>query len=218
VKVLIVGDEPPVLGALVPAFVGEGHSVEVCPDAATVVARARFEGFDLLVVCSMRGGVDAAAIGRRVRNLGRTEPMLLVLDAGNEAAAADALDAGFDDAQASTFDAAEVLARAVALVGRLASDTRLRAGALEVDRVQRRAWLHGGVLPLTAREFELLVFLVEHAGRVVSPTELLARLRRTEASPTSNLLQVHVSRLREKLGDYASHVETVRGMGYRLRA
>jgi DNA-binding response OmpR family regulator len=218
VKALIVGDDPAVVASLVGALVMEGHSADVCPDAATVLRAARSSAFDLLVVARTAEALDALALVRRVRAFGRAEPVVMVAGNGDDdGARLEALDAGVDEVVTSPFDPRGVVARGAALLARAAGVVRLRSGALDMDRVSREAWLEGRALSLTSREYEILAFLLEHVGRVVSAAELLARVWRSEDAPSSNLVQVHVSRLREKLGAYATHLETVRGAGYRLR-
>jgi DNA-binding response OmpR family regulator len=102
-------------------------------------------------------------------------------------------------------------------VRRSAGLTRLAVGPLELDRVGRRAILRGLPVELTPKEFSLLLHLAHRAGRVVTRSELLAQVWDLRFDTGTNLLDVHVSRLRQKLGDHGAMIETVRGYGYRLR-
>ena len=115
------------------------------------------------------------------------------------------------------FEVEELVARVHALLRRAAGHGALRFGALALDRLRHEARLGGQPLELTPREFALLLHLAHHADHVVTRSELLTRVWSTPFDPGSNLVEVHISRLRDKLGEYAWMVDTVRGKGYRLR-
>jgi DNA-binding response OmpR family regulator len=125
------------------------------------------------------------------------------------------VDAGADDFAAAPIQAAELVVRVRAALRRAAIRSA-RWGPLEIDRFQRAARLRGRALSLTAREYALLACLVEAAGRALSRTELVGKVW-GRYDPSSNLLEVHLSRLRDKLGDDAQIIETIRRAGYRLR-
>ncbi|HEX8952195.1 MAG TPA: response regulator transcription factor, partial [Polyangia bacterium] len=124
---------------------------------------------------------------------------------------------GADDYVVKPFEVEELLARVHALLRRSSGHAQLRLGPLELDRGGRRALLDGDPLDLTAREFALLLHLAHRSDRVVTRTELLSQAWSVRLDPESNVVEVHISRLRDKLGKYQWMIETVRGKGYRLR-
>jgi DNA-binding response OmpR family regulator len=128
-----------------------------------------------------------------------------------------ALRAGADELLSIPFEAEELVVRAFTLVRRASSvPGQARAGAFVVNFALRQLSVDGRIIPLTLREFDVLAALIERAGEVVTRKELAARIAST-ASSESNIVDDHVSRLRDKLGAHASAIETVRGIGYRFR-
>jgi DNA-binding response OmpR family regulator len=127
----------------------------------------------------------------------------------------EVLAAGADDFSTLPFDAREVVTRVRASMKRVASNARARYGSVVVDRVRRIALVRGRQIPLTPRECALLASLVEARGGVVS-REALYRALSPDNARMSNVVEVHLSRLRDKLGDDAAMIETVRSVGYRL--
>lgn len=128
-----------------------------------------------------------------------------------------ALDAGADDFVFRPLHAKELVARVKAVSRRVAGRFRLTWNGLTIDRAHQTVHLRDQPLSLTAREYALLVCLVEADGNTVTRTELLSRVWRHKRDPESNLVEVHLSRLRDKLGPDATMIETVRRGGYRVR-
>jgi two-component system OmpR family response regulator len=127
------------------------------------------------------------------------------------------LEAGADDYMVKPFEVDEFVARVRALLRRASGFTALRCGDLELDRVARQAKLGGAELTLTNREYRLLLHLLHRADRIATRSDLLAHVWDMHFDPGSNLVEVHISRLRDKFADRSWMIETVRGVGYRLR-
>ncbi len=152
---------------------------------------------------------------RQLRAVAYEGTIIAVVRARKEGAFA--LDSGADDFVAVPVDANELAARIHAALRRHRERWRTVWDGFELDRARRSATLRGKPLPLTPREYDLLSVLVKAAGAVVSRADLLAQVWGMDEDPGSNLVEVHLSRLRDKLGADARMVDTVRGAGYRLR-
>jgi DNA-binding response OmpR family regulator len=217
VKILVVEDDAKVARFLTRVLTEEGLTVDVCARGVDALAQASAGLYDLVVLDWMLPDVDGLSVCRELRRTGATTPIVMLTARGETRERVLGLDAGADDYVVKPFEVDEFVARVRAQLRRAAGFARLRCGALEIDRLEHRVLLRGAALDLTTREYALLLHLAHQAGRVVPRTELLARVWATNFDPGSNLVEVHVSRLRDKLGDHAWMVETVRGVGYRLR-
>jgi len=142
----------------------------------------------------------------------------IVASSTDAAEVRELLDAGADELVVAPFDAWEVEIRVGVALRRAVTRARMRWGPFELDRVHRSVRLRGVPITLTAREYALLVCLLEAAGEPVARADLLLCIWGRDEEPGSNLVQVHLSRLRDKLGADAPLIETVRGSGYRLRS
>ena len=218
VKVLVVEDDPKVARFVVRVLSEEGFTVDLCRTGLDGVAQARTGLYDLLVLDWMLPDIDGLAVCRDVRVAGVTAPILMLTARGETKERVIGLESGADDYMVKPFEVEEFVARVRALLRRSAGFARVRCGDLEVDRVGHRAILSGEAMNLTSREYALLVYLLQKADHVVTRSELLAHVWETTFDPGSNLVEVHVSRLREKLGKHSWMIETVRGAGYRLRS
>ncbi len=217
-KVLLLEDDPKVARFVSRVLTEEGYAVDLCARGADAISQADSGVYDIIVLDWMVPDVDGLAVCRELRRKGCTTPILMLTARGETRERVLGLDAGADDFVVKPFEVEELVARVRALVrrggGALAS---LRCGPLVLDRAARRATIDGAALALTAREFALLLRLARRAGEVVTRTDLLGHVWETNFDPGSNLVEVHVSRVREKLGAHARMIETVRGLGYRLR-
>jgi DNA-binding response OmpR family regulator len=218
VKVLVVEDDTKLSRFLIRVLVEEGFTADGCAKGEDAIAQAESRLYDLIILDWMLPDVDGLAVCRALRSKGVSTPILMLTARGELRERVLGLETGADDYLVKPFEVEELVARIRALVRRASGFAKLGVGPLELDRVGREVKLAGQVLDLTSREYALLLDFVHHAEKIVSRTELLARVWGTSFDPGSNLVEVHVSRLRDKLGDHAWMIETVRGAGYRLTA
>jgi two-component system OmpR family response regulator len=217
-KLLIVEDSPKLARFLVRALSEEGHVVDQVSDGAAALEQVVGITYDAIVLDWMLPGMDGVAVCRTLRDRGVHTPILMLTARAEVGERIVGLDAGADDYLTKPFDLGELVARVRALGRRAGAPTTLRIGPLTIDVTARRVAVDGKVIDLTARELALLSYLVQHAGRAVSRTELLQKIWNTSFDPGSNVVEVHVRNLRDKLGDHGKIVETVRGVGYRATA
>ncbi|MCC6645081.1 MAG: response regulator transcription factor [Polyangiaceae bacterium] len=216
-KVLVVEDNKKLARFLMRALTEDGHTVDLVGDGRQAVNQIRELKYDLVILDWMLPELDGLSVLREVRERGARVPILMLTARAEVAERIAGLDAGADDYLPKPFDLAELLARVRALGRRGApGEVPLRIGALHLDRAERKATLSGQRLDLTPREFALLAHLAKEAGRVVPRMEILAKVWEMSFDPGSNVIEVHVKNLREKLGDHAHMIETVRGVGYRI--
>ena len=218
-RILVVEDDPSLRDLLRAALEREGWQVMGVPDAQS--AEAAVEAFhpDVAILDIQLGdGPDGLALARRIRQ--RSDlPFLFLTDRTGVDDRLAGFESGADDYLAKPFILAELLARLRVVLrrrGRLGNDL-IEFETLVIDEAGRRVTVAGELVELTRIEFELLARLASQAGRVASKTDLLARVWGFEGYD-QNLVEVHVSSLRRKLGDSAKLIQTVRGVGYVLRA
>lgn len=214
-KLLVVEDNPKVASFLVRALTEEGHVVDQVSDGQQALEQIEHVAYDAVVLDWMLPGLDGLAVCRAARDRGVRTPILMLTARGEVAEKVLGLDAGADDYLAKPFDLGELLARVRALGRRAGAPSTLRLGPLVIDPIARRAALDGRTVELTSRELALLAYLAQHAGRAVSRSELLQKVWSTSFDTTSNVVEVHVKNLRDKLGEHDALIETVRGVGYR---
>lgn len=216
VRVLIVEDDSKLSRFLARIFVEEGWTTDACSNGKDAIQQAMSGGYDLIVLDWMLPDIDGVSICRELRNRALRTPILMLTARGDLGERVIGLDAGADDYLTKPFELEELLARIRALVRRASGFTTHRVGALEIDPMARAVRLERSAIQLTAREYALLLHLVQHKEQVVTRTKLLVHIWGLSFDPGSNLVDVHISRLRQKLGAHASMIETVRGVGYRL--
>ncbi|MFO0604171.1 MAG: response regulator transcription factor [Polyangiales bacterium] len=218
-KALVVEDDRKVARLLSRVLQEEGYVVDVCASGFDAEQQGAALAYDLVVVDWMLPEGDGLGVCRALRRRGVAAPILMLTARGEVAERVMGLEAGADDYLVKPFHVEEFAARVRALHRRArGSLARVTVGGLTLDRVARTATVSGRPVELTAREFALLDRLARGAGEPVSRSELLAHGWEAHFDPGSNLVEVHMSRLREKFGADAWRIETVRGKGYRLRA
>lgn len=215
---LVVEDERKVGEFLKRLLVEEGWSVDWVTSGAEALARLDSSQFDVVILDWMLPDIDGIMVCRQMRARGATLPILMLTARGEVDERVMGLEAGADDYLCKPFEIDELLARINALVRRASGFREWAVGPLEIDRLGHRMLLDGELLDLTTREYALLLHLAHNAGRVVRRTELLEKVWGIRFDPGSNVVEVHVSRLRDKLGDRSWMIRTVRGKGYMLSA
>lgn len=222
-RILAIEDEPKLGQALQEGLRTEQYEVSLARTGEEGFFLAQTESFDLLILDVMLPGRSGLEILSAMRQHGFKTPVLMLTARDAVEDRVLGLDTGADDYLVKPFAFAELLARVRALVRRGAPEIvrRLRAGDLEVDVVGRSVVRAGQALDLTAREFELLEYLVRHQGHVVS-REMLARDVWKESArhtPIDNVIDVHMARLRRKVDDQFEQklIHTVRGVGFIIR-
>jgi two-component system OmpR family response regulator len=220
-RVLVVEDEAKLAGLLRRGFVEEGHAADVAGTGDDAFWRVAAIEYDAIVLDVMLPGIDGFEVCRRLRERGVWTPVLMLTarDAVTDRVAG--LDAGADDYLAKPFSFAELLARLRALArrGTVERPAVLEVGDLRLDPATRRAWRGRDEIALSAKEFAVLETLMRRPGRVLSRYELLEHAWGSAYEHRSNVVDVYVRYLREKVDRPfgRSSLETVRGVGYRLR-
>jgi DNA-binding response OmpR family regulator len=217
-RILVVEDNKKLARFLQKALAEEGYATDVVGNGRAAVERAKAEEYDLILLDWMLPELDGLGVCRALRE-GHVRTRILMLTARAEVTERIAgLDSGADDYLTKPFDLGELLARCRALTRRGAptGEGPWKLGPLVVDRGERKVTLEGRRIDLTPKEFALLVHLAREVGRVVARADLLARTWDTALDPGSNVIEVHIKNIRDKLGEHARMIETVRGIGYRL--
>jgi two-component system OmpR family response regulator len=214
-RILIVEDEPDLLTSLARACREEGYAVDTAPDGAEGLYHAQNNEYDAIVLDVMLPMLDGWEVLARLRKQKKT-PVLMLTARDQSRDRVHGLDAGADDYVVKPFDLDELLARLRALIRRASgtTTTRIEIGDVDIDMAARTVSQRGESVTLTAREYALLEYLALHRGEVVTRTTLYEHLFDENDSTLSNLLDVHVSNLRKKLGH--EFISTRRGHGYCL--
>lgn len=217
---LLIEDDVVIAAEISIAITGRGHSVSHVTDGKTGLEAALAGQFDVIITDRMLPVLDGLQVVQALRNAGRSTPILVLSALESVDERVKGLRAGGDDYLGKPFAIEELLARVESLARRAssASLTVLRVEDLEIDLLQRTAVRAGRPIELTAREFRLLEFLARHAGQVVTRTMLLQGVWDIHYDPQTNVVDVHVSRLRQAIDrDFDRQlIHTVRGVGYSL--
>jgi DNA-binding response OmpR family regulator len=216
VNVLLVESDARLARSLLRALSKEGYHVDSCTTAAAAITRVGRTAYALIILDWTLPDSAGPALCQRLREHGSLSGVLMLTDGGDPRDRVVGLSAGADDCMTKPFEILELMARMRALVRR-SRKLGARFGPIEIDRIKQAALLDGARLHLTKREYELLVYLADHASTAITRGTLLAEIWGRGSSPRSKTVEVQVGRLRQKLGVHAGMLETVRGVGYRLK-
>jgi two-component system, OmpR family, response regulator len=212
-RILVIEDEADLLASLAKALREEGYAVDTAADGEDGLYKAESWDYDAVVLDIMLPRLDGWTVLQRLRRTKKI-PVLMLTARDTSPDRVRGLDTGADDYVVKPFDLEELFARLRALIRRAAGKTqnRIEMGDVVLDTAARRVTRARNPVLLTAREYSLLEFLALHRGEVVTRTTLYEHLFDEDDSTLSNLLDVHVSNLRKKLG--ADFITTRRGHGY----
>jgi two-component system OmpR family response regulator len=225
-RVLVIEDDKDAAAYMAKGLAESGHTVEVAHDGKGGLLLAATEGFDALVVDRMLPVLDGLSVVKTLRATGNKTPVLFLSALGEVDDRVKGLRAGGDDYLVKPYAFSELLARLEALVRRRASESQegretvLSYGELTMDLLARRVERSGREIELQPREFKILEVLMRHPGQVMTRTMLLEKVWDYRFDPQTNVIDVHISRLRQKVDRGFEHplIHTVRGAGYSLRA
>ena len=214
-RILIVEDEPDLLRSLAQALREEGYAVDTANNGENGLFNAESYDYDAVVLDVMLPGIDGWEILKRLRKTKKT-PVLMLTARDQTRDRVRGLDTGADDYMVKPFDLPELFARLRALIRRSVNKTTnvIEIGDVKIDTAARNVLLKEKLVELTAREYALVAFLALHRGEVVTRTQLYEHLFDENESSLSNLLDVHVSNIRKKLGH--DFITTRRGHGYSI--
>ena len=221
-RLLLIEDDAEVAAFIEKGLGESGHTVDPAHDGKSGLVLATTEDYDAMIIDRMLPGIDGLTIVKSVRAADIHTPILILSALGEVDDRVEGLKAGADDYLTKTFAFSELDARLEVLQRRstasLNMDTRLRVGDLELDQLSRTATRAGQVIELQPREYRLLEYLMRHASQVVTRTMLLEHVWDYHFDPQTNVIDVHISRLRGKIdkGHATALLHTVRGAGYMI--
>ena len=222
-RILVIEDDREAASWLIKGLAESGHVADLATDGEQGLAMAEEGLHDVLIVDRMLPKLDGLAIVRKLREASIKTPVLILSALSDVDERVKGLRAGGDDYLGKPYAFSELLARIEGLGRRKADapqETKLRASDLEIDLLTRNVTRGGRPIPLQPREFKLLEYLVRNAGHIVTRTMLLENVWDYHFDPQTNVIDVHISRLRSKIdkGFEEPILQTVRGAGYMIRA
>src|SRR5258708_8628395 len=216
-RILVVEDETKLAKQLATALGHAGYAVDCAADGERAHLLGHDEEYDAVVLDLGIPKIGGVTVLRRWREAGRAMPVLVLTARGSWHEKVTGIDSGADDYMAKPFRMEELLARLRALIRRASGQItpELRCGALVLDPRARKVTMDGEILRLTIHEFRVLSYLMHHSDLVVSQGELTEHIYAQSFDRDSNTVEVFIARLRRKLGP--ASIETVRGLGYRIK-
>jgi two-component system OmpR family response regulator len=220
-RVLVVEDDNKIASFVVNGLKQNGFAVDRCADGEEALAVASTTSYDAAIVDIMLPKLDGLSVIRQLRKDGVRVPVIILSAKATVDDRVKGLQAGGDDYVTKPFAFSELLARVQALIRRATNTsepTRLVVGDLTLDLLSREVTRAGERIELQSREFALLEYLMRHAGRVVTKTMIMEHIWDYSFDPQTNVVDVLVCRLRNKIGRGRELVHTIRGVGYVLKA
>lgn len=220
-KILIVEDDSETLSFIKKGFEQDGNLVDVAANGEDGLLMATTSDYDVIILDRMLPRIDGLSVVRTLRANNNNTPILILSAMSEVDQRVEGLEAGCDDYLVKPFAYSELKARTIILSKRRDSRTtsnELVVGKLKLDQRKRQVFLNGSEIVLKPREFKLLEYLMLHSGQVVTRTMLLEHVWDYHFDPQTNIIDVHISRLRTKIDRDPSNpmIETVRGAGYRI--
>ena len=220
-KILIVEDDSETLSFIKKGFEQDGNLVDVAANGEDGLLMATTSDYDVIILDRMLPRIDGLSVVRTLRANNNNTPILILSAMSEVDQRVEGLEAGCDDYLVKPFAYSELKARTIILSKRRDNRTtsnELAVGKLKLDQRKRQVFLDGSEIVLKPREFKLLEYLMLHSGQVVTRTMLLEHVWDYHFDPQTNIIDVHISRLRTKIDRDLSNpmIETVRGAGYRI--
>ncbi|MBX3175756.1 MAG: response regulator transcription factor [Candidatus Hydrogenedentes bacterium] len=220
-NVLLVEDEKRIAGFVKKGLAEQGFQVDHVADGDEALERMLSRPYDAIVLDIMLPGRDGLSVLRQFRKKGHAAPVILLTARSALDERVEGLNAGADDYLTKPFYVEELVARLHAVIRRASDEpmSLLRAGEVAVNVLTREVTVGGEPVKLTAREFGLLEYMMRNPGRVYTRTQLLEHVWGYDFDPSTNLVDVHIQRLRKKVSPDKDNplIETIRGVGYRVR-
>ena len=222
-QILLVEDDTELAEFISNGLSSQGHEVDVAHDGKAGIDKANKHSYDVMVMDRMLPHIDGLTIVQTLRANHVQTPVLILSALGEVDDRVSGLQAGGDDYLTKPFAMAELQARVEVLARRSQpggySEVQLSAQDLEMDVLARKVWRDGEHVPLQAREFKLLEYLLRNKGQIVTRTMLLEHVWEYHFDPQTNVIDVHISRLRTKIDkpDQDSYITTIRGTGYIIK-